>query len=259
MAKSIAFVHRKGGTGKTTACLNMAGWLVKMNRQVLVVDLDPQGSATAGLGVDRKAVDGSMFDVLFSQGDIAEVLLETASGVYLAPSSSDLMAMETDIASRIDDVGILRRQLETVENLFDYILVDVPPAATMLMVIGIAASGNIIIPLDSGVFAYESMEALKKLLLDLNEEYGVDANIMMVLLRRFSGSPVDNSPTREVRKMLDEFLAANDLASVEVCTIPFSKKIHNAQMKGMPVSHYAPHSSVARAYKKMTKAVLNYG
>ena len=94
-ATSIAFVHHKGGTGKTTSCLNIAGWLAKMKKQVLVVDLDPQGNATAGLGVDRKTLENSIYDVFFGQHNIEEVILETDSGIYLAPSSLDLLAAET--------------------------------------------------------------------------------------------------------------------------------------------------------------------
>src|ERR1700722_15225026 len=93
-AERIAFVHHKGGTGKTTSCINVAGWLAKMNKKVLVVDLDPQGNAVAALGVDRKRIDESLYDVLFNNTNIKEVILETDAGVWLVPSSIDLIAAE---------------------------------------------------------------------------------------------------------------------------------------------------------------------
>ena len=259
MVKSMAFVHHKGGTGKTTSCLNIAGWLVKINKKVLVVDLDPQGNATAGLGVDRKTIDSSIYEVLFASKNIEEVILETDSKVHLAPSSLDLLAVETHMAGgQINNGGKLKEELGNVEEHFDYILIDVPPGSSPLMINGIVACENIIIPLDSGVFAYETMETLKTLVIDLNEEVGVETNVMMVLLRKYSASVFETGLTREIKNLLKEFLAANNIPGVKVFRIPFSRKIYKAQMKGMPISHYAPYSDVGRAYKRIAKEVMNY-
>jgi len=123
-AKVIAFVYHKGGTGKTTSCLNIAGWLIKMNNKVLVVDLDPQGNATAGLGVDRRTLDNSIYDVFFGQKNIEELILETDSGVQLAPSSLDLLAAEVHMAGWINNTSLLKINLDNLEKHFDYILID---------------------------------------------------------------------------------------------------------------------------------------
>ena len=258
VAKTIAFVHHKGGTGKTTSCLNIAGWLVKMDKRVLVVDLDPQGNATAGLGVDRNTCEGTIYDVFFGKHNIEEVILETDSQVHLAPSSIDLLAVETNMACQINNACILRDNLGGIGEHFDYILIDVPPGSTLLMINGIVASENIIIPLDSGVFAYEAMETLKTLILDLYEELKIETNIMMILLRSYSSSIFDKGPTKEIKKMLENFLANNLSVNVRLFTIPFSRKIYKAQMKGMPISHFAPFSNVGRAYKRIAKDILAY-
>jgi len=255
-AKCIAFVHHKGGTGKTTSCLNVAGWLVKMKKTVLVVDLDPQGNATSGLGIDRRTIDGQLYDVLLGQKDIREVILETDSGVNLVPSSLDLLAIETHMAGKIQNTRLLKENLVNVNGHFDYVLIDIPPGSTMLMINGIVACENIIIPLDSGVFAYEAMETLRTLLMDLNEELGVETNVMMALLRRYSRSRFDWGITSNIKKLLKKFLTINFISSVKIFTIPFSRKIYKAQMKGMPISHYAPYSDVGRAYKKIAKEIL---
>ena len=256
-AKNIAFVHHKGGTGKTTSCLNIAGWLSKMNRKVLVVDLDPQGNATTGLGVDRETVDSSLYDVLFGQKNIEEIILETNSGVQLAPSSLDLLAAEIHMAGQVNNTLILKENLSDAKKYFDYILIDVPPGSTMLMINGIVAAENIIIPLDSGIFAYETMETLKTLLMDLSEEIGVETNIMMVLLRKCPISIFGKSSTVEIKELLKEFLNASDVPSIKILTIPFSRKIYKAQMEGEPISHYAPSSGVGRAYKIVTQEILD--
>ena len=255
-AKTIAFVHHKGGTGKTTSALNIAGWLTKMKKKVLVIDLDPQGNATTGLGVDRRAIDGSIYDVLFVQKDIREIVLETDSGIFLAPSSLDLLAAETHKFGQINNTGILRENLSSVETYFDFILIDLPPGSSLLVVTGIVASENIIIPVDAGVFAYETMENLKTFMVALDEELGVEANIMMILLRGHS-IPIFGA-MREVKKFLREFLTENNIPSVKIFTILFSHKIYKAQMRGMPISHYAPHSIVGRVYKKIAAELLSH-
>lgn len=254
--KTIAFVHHKGGTGKTTACLNIAGWLVKMRKKVLVVDLDPQGNATAGLGIDRESLDSSIYEVFFGQRTMEEVVLETDSGVYLAPSSIDLLAAETRMAGQADNTAILKTRMDGIAQHFDYALIDVSPGSTLLMINGIAASGNIIIPLDSGVFAYETLETLKTLILDLSDELGVEVNVTMMLLKGFSQSLFDTGPTREIRKLLKKFLTENNIEQVKLFTVPFSRAVYKAQMKGKPVSHYAPYSDAGRVYKRIAREII---
>jgi cellulose biosynthesis protein BcsQ len=124
------------------------------------------------------------------------------------------------------------------------------------MIMGIAAFENIIIPLDCGVFAYETLSTLKSLVLELNKELGISTNLMMMLLREGSNSVFDKFQTYEIKRLLKGFLRENNLSSVEMFTIPFSRKIHNAQMRGLPVSHLAPYSDVGRAYKRITKGIL---
>lgn len=256
---SIAFVHHKGGTGKTTSCLNIAGWLTKMNKKVLVIDLDPQGNATSGLGIDRKTIDFSIYDVLFGQKNIEETVLETGSGIYLAPSSLDLLAAETHMAGQANNIALLRQKLADITGHFDYVFIDVPPGSTLLMINGIVASENIIIPLDSGVFAYETLTTLKSLVIELNKELGVETNLLMMLLREASISVLDKYQTWEIKKLLNEFLIENNMSGLKIFTIPFSRKIHRAQMRGLPISHYAPFSDAGRMYRRIAKEIVNSG
>ncbi|MFH1287706.1 MAG: AAA family ATPase [bacterium] len=252
---TIAFVHHKGGTGKTTSCLNIAGWLVNMKKKVLVVDLDPQGNATAGLGVDKNTCDGSIYDALFGRKDMEDIILETDAGIYLAPSSLNLLTAEINMTGQVDNVNILKEKLSGIQRHFDYILIDVPPGSTLLMINGIVACENIIIPLDTGVFAYETMETLKTLIINLQEELGIEVNVMMILLRKYPASIFDKCPTAELKKLLKEFLKENNISSVNIFTIPFSIKVYKAQMKGMPISRYAPFSNVGRAYKRIAREI----
>ena len=257
--KKITFVHHKGGTGKTTSCLNIAGWLAKMEKKVLVVDLDPQGSASTGLGIDRKSSqDNSIYDVLLGQKAMEEIILETDSNVYLAPSSLNMLAVENYLAKHSNNMGILKESLADIEEHFDYILIDTPPGSTLLMSNGVVASGNIIIPLDSGVFAYEALETLKTFIINLYEELHVETNVIMIVLREYSSSFMDKRTTNSVKKLLKRFLIENNIPQVKIFTIPFSRKVYWSQMKGMPISHYAPFSDVGRGYEELAKELLCY-
>jgi chromosome partitioning protein len=254
--KIIACVHHKGGTGKTTACLNIAGFLEKMDRRVLVVDLDPQANATAGLGIDRRGMDYSLYDVLFEGKDLKEIILDTESGVYLAPSSIDLLVAETRLAQRPDPTGVLSHRLANVTKYFDYILLDVPPGSTMLMMNGIVAADELIVPIDAGIFGVETMDTLRILLNHLEEELGIKSHIMMVLLREFPATLFGKDPTKKLRGMLQEFLAKHHYSDTHLYTIPYSSAIHEAQTKGLPISHDKHTSDVGRMFKKITEDIL---
>lgn len=258
-AKCISFVHYKGGTGKTTSCINIAGCLVKMDKRVLVVDLDPQGSATTGLGIDRKTVDHSIYDVMFGEKNMENIILKTTSAVHLAPSSFDLLTAGIRMSGVKNQAGTLKENLGNIKKYYDYILIDVPPGSNMLMINGIVASDNIIIPLDSGIFAFEAMQTLYALFEDIEEELGIEINIMMALLGKYPPTSIfGKTPTKEIYNMLRDFFTINNISIPDIFLIPYSKKVYAAQIKGMPISHYAPYSDAGRAYKKITMKVLNH-
>ena len=251
-ATTIAFVHHKGGTGKTTSALNVAGWLTKMKQKVLVVDMDPQGSATAGLGVDRKSIDISIYDVFFGQKNMNQIILETDSSVFLAPSSLNLLSAEMNLTDLNGNVKVLDNSLVDVEKHFDFIIIDLPPGSNFLMMNGIIAAENLIIPMNAGIFSYETLEILKTLVIELDEEMEIATNLQMILLREIFSS----WRYRKVKKLLREFLIENNIPDVKIFRIPFSDKIFKAQMKGMPISHCAPFSGIGRKYKKIAKQLL---
>ena len=122
----------------------------------------------------------------------------------------------------------------------------------------IVASENIIIPMDSGIFAYETLEVLKTLIIDLQAELGVETNVIMIVLREHSSSFMDKHTTNSMKKLLKRFLIENNIPQVKIFTIPFSRKVYWSQMKGMPISHYAPFSDVGRGYEELAKELLCY-
>jgi chromosome partitioning protein len=256
--KTLAFVHYKGGTGKTTACINIAGYLQKMGQKVLVVDLDPQANATAGLGIDRRQLEYSLYDVLFDNRNLREIILLTESGIHLAASSIDLLAAEMHVSRFSNPTGVLRECLADVGNYYDYILLDVPAGSTMLMMNGIVAADSLIVPIDAGIFGVETMEALSTLLSHIEDELGFETHMMLVLLREYPATLFGRNPTKDLLAMLEDFLYRHEKHSTEIFTIPFSRTIYQSQMKGQPISHFKPSSDVGRTFKAITNEILKF-
>ncbi len=255
MAYTIAFVNYKGGSGKTTSCINIAGWLVKHKKRVLVVDLDPQCNATTGLGIELASVDCPSWHLFFDRKDIRETVLETSSGVHLIPSSTDLISAEAYIASRY---YLLKKKLELIDENYDYILIDVPPGVTALMVNAIVAAENIIVPLDAGIFAYETLETLRTLIVDTTTKSNVEINIMLVLLRKDPTDSIFSNYTGKVGSTVKEYLASHCTEMPNMLVVPYSRKVQEAQASGLPISHYAPGSSVGEACRKIARKIMQY-
>lgn len=250
-AQRISFIHHKGGTGKTTACLNIAGWLTRMHKKVLVVDLDPQANATTGLGVSLKSIENSISEVLLNQIVLDQIILQTEPGIYLAPATPDLLV------AKIPCITQLHNCLGDIDQFFDFILIDSPPGSNLLMMNAIASAKNVIIPLDTGVFGFETLETLKILIQDLERQLQISINVMMALLKVFSSSLLHHNFTNEIRTMIKGFFNDNGLQNCTITNIPFSKKICEAQLRGLPISHYAPYSNVSRTYHRISKTILN--
>lgn len=261
----ITFIHNKGGTGKTTACLNIAGCLVKQQQKVLVVDLDPQGSATTGLGLDRNALNGSVYDVLMGKADIGTCIFEAESNIYILPSAIELLVIEKRLGL-FAKVDRLKKCLASVKSYFDYILIDVPAGHTSLMSNGIMAADHLIIPMDCGVFAYESLETLYTFLTEMIEAYGLSINLIAILLREdFHSQTVSLFWNRFLKQWKGEqseipvsqseianFWEQQGMTKVKIYRVPYSPQIVQAQRAGLPISHYAPDSKIAQIYQQIT-------
>lgn len=245
-AKTIVFAHHKGGTGKTTSCISVAGFLAKAGKKVLVVDLDPQGNATSGLGIDKNTVDISMFHVMNKTLNIIEpILLNTRiENVHLAPAHSDLMIAE------IKDESVLRKALIGARNSYDYILIDTPPGNHNLIMNGISAADHVILTLDPGIFALEGIGDFNDF---LNKTENIDLDFMpdMIILTKAQSAFLKKAdPAKEIRNELEDMFMKN------IYIVPYSIDIYESQKKGLPVSHSFPKGNVGKAYKKIADDVL---
>jgi chromosome partitioning protein len=260
-AERIVFANTKGGTGKTTSCLSIAGYLAKSGSKVLVVDFDPQANATSGLGIDVMALQYSMYDVVLAQCDgydgvpITRVILETdVENLHVAPSEPDLVVAEVLVQRTRNRTGILNQALQEVEPLYDYVLIDLPPSSGPLMINGLCASDQVVVPVDPSIFSLEALEGLRTLFGDVKRMAGHSINRIAVILVRyvrpnlFSRMLRKHNPSQEVEARLREVFQT-------VFIVPDSREIYEAQREGIPISHYAPGSRIGEAYERITKGI----
>ncbi len=260
-AECIVFANHKGGTGKTTCCLSIAGYLAKSGSKVLVVDFDPQANATSGLGIDTMTLKYSMYDTVLDQCDsyegvpITQVILKTdVENLHVAPSELDLAVAEVLAQHTRNRAGILNRILEKVRPLYDYILIDLPPGSGLLTINGLCASDQVVVPLDPGIFSLEALDNLKASFRDIKRMAGHPINrITAVLIRYVKPDVVSRilrrrNPSQEVEARLKTMFET-------VFVVPNSREIYETQRQGVPISHYAPGSRVGRAYAEITKSI----
>ncbi len=262
-AEGIAFVSHKGGTGKTTSCISVAGFLAKKGYKTLVVDFDPQANATSGLGIDGATLQYSLYDAILHQCDgyegapIARVIVETGvKNLHLAPSEFDLSVAEVLLHRVKEKTGVLRLILEEIKDVYDYILVDLPTHAGLLTINGLCVSDQVVIPVDPGIYALEALENLKQSFRDIKQIKGHPIGTITIILNRykieddvFARIFQKCTPSREVESRLREMFPV-------VFVVPEAVEIYDAQKKGVPVSHYAPGSRVGKAYQKIVKSII---
>ena len=252
---NIAFAHHKGGTGKTTSCVNISGFLALSAKKVLVIDLDPQANATSALGIDKNNLGESMYDVMVGDAEIADVVLETETEhIHLAPATLDLVGAESHLYRINNRISILKRSIEGIRKYYDYIMIDTPPGPGLFIINGVVASDYTIVTLDPGVFALEGVETLNLIFDDINESSGVRINPRMAILTRcnkaslFSRITGKRDPVKEIKKGMKGFFDS-------VYTVPYGVEVYEAQLKGVPISHYKPKCKAGVAYKKIAEVV----
>jgi chromosome partitioning protein len=276
----VAFAHHKGGTGKTTSCLNIAGFLQKDGKRVLVVDCDPQANATTGLGIDPGTLHTSMYDVFmgifegFPDVSIDDVIITTMSGIDLAPATLDLVGVEPFLYNIDDRAGILKEVLVSVVPSYDFILIDTPPSMGQFVINGLVAADHTIVTLDPGTFALKGIGALSLIFQDIRELLGEDVTTDVAILTRWSGqgnqelrsgglalflkrifSPGPSPDEERERERLRTLENEVRKTFKHVFTIPYSPAIYETQQQGLPISHYAPESDAGKQYRAIADAI----
>ena len=248
--KVISITNQKGGVGKTTSAINISFYLAKMGYKVLIVDFDPQGNATSGLGVDKNSLGSTMSDVISGSVVLKDVILETEfHKLKLAPSTPILANTEIELANVGGRFSRLREALKTVSDEFDYVILDCPPSLSLLTVNSFIASDFLILPVQAEFYA---MEGLGQLLESMKlVKKGMNPNIELLGVLP---TMVDSRTTLsgQVYEEIKRFFPGKVFST----PVPRNIRLAEAPSHGVPIGVYDRFSKGARAYKSITKEIV---
>jgi chromosome partitioning protein len=251
MSRIYTLVNQKGGVGKTTTAINIAAYLAQLGQRVLVVDLDPQANATACLGVDKRAVQGSTYEALLN-GDIpaAAILYNERLLLSLLPSSPALAGAEIELVDESRREFRLKDALLTLDGKFDYTLIDCPPSLGLLTVNGlVAARDGVLVPVQCEYLALEGLGQLTQTIQRVQSSLFPDLRVRGVILTMFD--PRTNLSNDVVREVNNHFPG-----QVFKSLVPRSIRLAEAPSYGLPISVYAPSSVGAHAYEELARELL---
>ena len=249
MGKIIAIANQKGGVGKTTTAINVSSIRAKKGRKVILIDGDPQGNATSGLGVDKN-VEISLYDVLINEVDINQTLQNTCvKNLKLCPSNVNLAGAEAELVNLMSREQRLKEKLDEIKDEYDYIIIDCPPSLGLVTLNIFTASDSILIPVQCEYYALEGLGQLintinlvKK---HLNKNLAIEGAVLTMYDMRTN---LSNKVVREVKRYFDD--------KVYRTVIPRNVKLSEAPSYGVPISLYDPNSKGARCYEKLTREII---
>jgi chromosome partitioning protein len=247
----LAVVNQKGGVGKTTTAVNLAAALAQRGRRVLLVDMDPQGNASSGLGHPTRTVDASVYRVLIGEAKLAEVLLPTpVPGLFVAPATQDLVAAEIELVDEADRASRLRSAIDALlaEQPFDDVLVDCPPSLGLLTVNALIAADEVLVPLQCEYYALEGlthlMATIERVRAGLHPTLGVKGLVLTMFDAR---NNLAHQVAAEVKKHFRVFDAV----------IPRNVRLSEAPSHGKPVTLYDAASKGSVAYQQLAAEILD--
>lgn len=250
MKKILAITNQKGGVGKTTTTINLAAALALKGKKVLIIDIDPQGNTTSGFGIEKDKSKYTIYDVIEEKITCEEAIVKTSyDNLYIVPSNVNLAGAEIELVNVPEREYRLKASLKSIDNNYDYVLIDCPPSLGLLTVNALVAAEGVIIPIQCEYFALEGVAQLlatiKIVQKHLNKKLTVDG----VLLTMYDGR---TNLSIQVAEQIKRYFEGKVYRTV----IPRNIRLSEAPSYGMPIQYYSPRSKGAEAYNDLAKEIL---
>ena len=253
MTKIIAIINQKGGVGKSTTAINLSAALGEQGKQVLLVDLDPQGNATSGLGVEKGQLNACIYDVLLNDVPIQDAIIpDVCPGLDLVPATINLAGAEVELVSEMARENRLKDAVGTMRGKYDYIFIDCPPSLGLLTVNALVGADKLIIPIQTEFYALEGVTKLLESMKRVKTRLNPSLDIFGILLTMYDGR---TTLSRQVAAEVRNYFGSQVFETI----IPRTVKLSEAPSYGMPITQYDPSGKGAAAYSELAKEVVNRG
>ncbi len=250
MGKTISIFNQKGGVGKTTTCVNLAASLGAKGKSVLLVDVDPQGNSTSGVGVDKAEIEYSTYDILINKVPARGIMIETEfRNLFLLPANMNLAGAELELAEEEDRFYALKKAISPLALDFDYVIIDCPPSLGLLSLNALAASDTLIVPLQCEYYALEGLSQLLSTVRTVKQLYNEHLELEGVIYTMYdSRLKLNQQVIEEVNKYFPN--------KAYKTMIPRSVKLAEAPSFGKPVIYYEKYCKASFAYKKLADEII---
>jgi len=252
MGRVISISNQKGGVGKTTTAVNIAASMAVVEREVLLIDMDPQGNATSGIGINRHEVNEGIYEVLIEGVPLENVLRKTeVPRLYVVPATISLVGAEVELVEIPQREGVLKNALKAFVDRYDFIFIDCPPSLSLLTINALTASDSVIVPVQCEYYAMDGLGQLLKTLKLIQDSFNPGLEIEGILLTMFdSRTSLSHQVMQEVKRHVDRRIFQN--------IIPRNVTLAEAPSHGRPVILYDIASKGAQIYLELAKELLSY-
>lgn len=251
MAKKIAIVNQKGGVGKSTTAVNLSAGLADKNNKVLLIDIDPQGNASSGLGIEKSEVEYTIYDLLIESEPPAKAILQSNSkNLDVIPANIELAGAEIELVSIISREGRLKKSLKTLNEDYDYIIIDCPPSLGLLTLNALTAADSVLVPIQCEYYALEGLGQLMNTIELVRKNLNSDLRIEGVLMTMYDArTNLSEQVIDEVKEYFSELVFDT--------IIPRNVRLSEAPSFGKPILDYSSSSKGAEAYRKLAEEVIS--
>ena len=250
MAKVVSFSNQKGGVGKTTSCVNIAAQIAKKDKKVLLLDMDPQGNATSGLGISKSKIKNTIYDVIIGRCDIKDTIIKTKfKNLSVVPATIDLAGAELELYELEEDENFAKIALDTIKGDYDYIFIDCPPSLGMLTVKALSVSDGVVIPMQCEFYSLEGMSQLFNTIKKIKQLYNPTLQIVGILLTMYNGRlTLTTQVVAELKKYYSD----------KLFKVPISRTVRIAEAPGYgePICYHDPYGKGSLEYAAVAKELM---